>query len=153
MAVEKTLLIIKPDAVAKNVIGEILARFEQDGLRIIAAKMVHLSIKQAKALYAEHKHRPFYKSLVEFMTSGPVMVQVLGGDDAVAKSRRLMGATIPGEAKKGTIRHDFGNHEPVVYEKNVVVYENAVHGSDSTDSADRERRFFFEPDEICPRTR
>jgi len=148
MIPERTLLIIKPDAVAKNVMGEILARFEQNGLRIVAAKMAHLSMEQAEALYVAHKHQPFYPSLVQFMTSGPVMLQVLEGDDAVAKSRRLMGATIPEEARPGTIRYDFAKHE-----SNSLVCENAVHGSDSADSAAIEIGFFFEPDEICPRTR
>ena len=143
MAVERTLSIIKPDAVAKNVIGEIESRFEKAGLRIVAMKMVHLSDEKAGGFYAEHKERPFFKDLVSFMTSGPVVVQVLEGEDAVAKNRELMGATNPKDAAAGTIRADFAS----------TIDENAVHGSDSTTSAAREIAYFFADDELCPRTR
>ena len=128
MAVERTLSIIKPDAVAKNAIGAIYARFEEAGLKIVAARMMHLSDAQAGGFYAEHAERPFFKDLVAFMTSGPVMVQVLEGEDAVAKNRELMGATNPKEAAPGTIRADFAES----------IDANAVHGSDSTTSAARE---------------
>jgi len=143
MAVERTLSIIKPDAVAKNLIGEIYRRFEKAGLRIIAARMFHLTQEQAEGFYAIHKERPFYNDLVKFMTSGPVMVQALEGEDAIAKHRELMGATNPKEAAPGTIRADFAQ----------TVDENAVHGSDGPDTASTEIEFFFKPDEICPRTR
>ncbi|MDV3238933.1 MAG: nucleoside-diphosphate kinase [Gammaproteobacteria bacterium] len=143
MAVERTLSIIKPDAVAKNVIGEIYSRFEKGGLRIVAAKMMHLSAEQAGAFYAVHKERPFYGELVSFMTSGPVMVQVLEGDNAIAKNREIMGATNPKDAAPGTIRADFAK----------TVDENAVHGSDGPDTAKVEIAFFFKDDELCPRTR
>lgn len=143
MAVERTLSIIKPDAVAKNVIGEIYSRFEKAGLSIIAARMLHLSKEQAGEFYAVHKARPFYNELVEFMTSGPVMVQVLEGDEAIAKNREVMGATNPAEAAPGTIRADFAK----------TVDENAVHGSDAPETARAEIAFFFKDDEICPRTR
>lgn len=138
---ERTLSIIKPDAVAKNVIGEIMARFEQAGLQIIAAKMVHLSKEQAEGFYAEHSERPFFPHLVEFMTSGPVIVQVLEGESAISKNRDLMGATNPQEAEAGTIRADFAQS----------IDANAVHGSDSPDSAAREISYFFPESEICPR--
>lgn len=141
MTVERTLSIIKPDAVAKNVIGEIIARFEQAGLTIVAAKMLHLTKEQAEGFYAEHKERPFFGALVEFMTSGPVVVQVLEGEGAVLKNRELMGATNPQEAEAGTIRSDFAQS----------IDANAVHGSDSTESAAREVAYFFEDSEICPR--
>lgn len=141
MTVERTLSIIKPDAVAKNVIGEIIARFEQAGLTIVAAKMIHLSKEQAEGFYAEHKERPFFPALVEFMTSGPVVVQVLEGEGAVLKNRELMGATNPQEAEAGTIRSDFAQS----------IDANAVHGSDSTESAAREVAYFFQDSEICPR--
>ncbi len=141
MTVERTLSIIKPDAVAKNVIGEIIARFEQAGLTIVAAKMIHLSEEQAGGFYAEHKERPFFGSLVEFMTSGPVVVQVLEGEGAVIKNRDLMGATNPQEAEAGTIRSDFAQS----------IDANAVHGSDSTTSAAREIAYFFDDSEVCPR--
>lgn len=141
MTVERTLSIIKPDAVAKNVIGEIIARFEQAGLTIVAAKMMHLSKEQAEGFYAEHKERPFFGALVEFMTSGPVVVQALEGEGAVLKNRDLMGATNPQEAEAGTIRSDFAQS----------IDANAVHGSDSTESAAREIAYFFENNEICPR--
>lgn len=143
MAVERTLSIIKPDAVAKNVIGEIVSRFEKAGLRIVAMKMVHLSDEKAGGFYAEHKERPFFKDLVSFMTSGPVVVQVLEGEGAVAKNRDLMGATNPKDAAAGTIRADFAS----------TIDENAVHGSDSAASAEREIAYFFAADELCARTR
>ncbi|CAL1239886.1 nucleoside-diphosphate kinase [Candidatus Methylocalor cossyra] len=143
MAVERTLSIIKPDAVAKNLIGEIYRRFESHGLKIVAAKMLHLSREQAERFYAVHRDRGFFKDLVEFMSSGPVMVQVLEGDDAVAKNRALMGATNPKEAAPGTIRADFATS----------IDENAVHGSDGPETAAQEIAFFFQPDEIHPRTR
>ena len=143
MAIERTLSIIKPDAVAKNVIGEIYSRFEKAGLSVIAARMVHLSQQQAEGFYAEHKERPFFGDLVSFMTSGPVMIQVLEGDDAVIKNRDLMGATNPKEAAAGTIRADFAQS----------IDENAVHGSDSTTSAAREIAYFFTDDQVCARTR
>ena len=141
MATERTLSIIKPDAVAKNVIGEIYSRFEKAGLKIVAAKMLHMDDNKAGGFYAEHKERPFFADLVAFMTSGPVVVQVLEGDNAVAKNRELMGATNPQEAAAGTIRADFANS----------IDANAVHGSDSTESAAREVAYFFGDDEICPR--
>jgi len=141
MAVERTLSIIKPDAVAKNVIGEILSRFEKAGLNIVAAKMQQLSREQAEGFYAEHKERPFFNDLVGFMTSGPVVVQVLEGENAIAQNRDLMGATNPKEAAAGTIRADFANS----------IDANAVHGSDSPESAAREIAYFFSDDEICPR--
>lgn len=141
MAVERTLSIIKPDAVAKNVIGEIYTRFEKAGLRIVAARMMHLSQEKAEGFYAEHKERGFFKDLVSFMTSGPVIVQVLEGENAVALHRELMGATNPKEAAPGTIRADFAES----------IDANAVHGSDATASAAREIAYFFSEDEICPR--
>jgi nucleoside-diphosphate kinase len=143
MAVERTLSIIKPDAVAKNVLGEIYSRFEKAGLRIIAARMEHLSAQKAGEFYAVHKERPFYNDLVEFMTSGPVMIQVLEGEDAIAKHREVMGATNPADAAPGTIRADFAQ----------TVDENAVHGSDGTETASAEIEFFFGSDGVCPRTR
>ncbi len=143
MAVERTLSILKPDAVAKNVIGEIFSRFEKAGLRIIAAKMLHLSREQAEGFYAVHKERPFFKDLVAFMTTGPVMVQVLEGENAVAKNRELMGATNPAQAASGTIRADFAQS----------IGENAVHGSDTPETAAQEIAFFFQHHELCPRTR
>lgn len=142
MAVERTISIIKPDAVAKNVIGDIYSRFEQAGLRIVAARMLHLSQEQAGEFYAVHRERPFYGELVSFMTSGPVMVQVLEGEDAIAKNRELMGATNPQEAAPGTIRADHAR----------TVDENAVHGSDGPDTAAVEIAFFF-PEGVCERTR
>ena len=141
MTVQRTLSIIKPDAVAKNVIGEIIARFEQADLTIVAAKLQQLSKEQAEGFYGEHKERPFFGALVEFMTSGPVVVQVLEGEDAVIKNRDLMGATNPQEAEAGTIRSDFAQS----------IDANAVHGSDSPESAAREIAYFFEDNEICPR--
>jgi nucleoside-diphosphate kinase len=141
MAIERTLSIIKPDAVAKNVIGEIYARFEQAGLRIVASKMLQLTDESAGGFYAEHQGKGFYGDLIEFMTSGPVMVQVLEGENAVASNRELMGATNPAEAAPGTIRADYANS----------IDANAVHGSDSPTSAEREVNYFFKPEEICPR--
>ena len=141
MAVERTLSIVKPDAVGKNVIGEIYSRFEQAGLRVIAAKMLHLSDQVAGGFYAEHKERPFFADLVKFMTSGPIMVQVLEGEGAVAKNRELMGATNPQEAAAGTIRADFAE----------TIDANAVHGSDSPESAAREVAYFFAASEVCGR--
>ncbi len=141
MAVERTLSIIKPDAIAKNVIGEIISRFEKGGLKVVAAKMLQLDDTLAGGFYAEHKERPFYNDLVEFMTSGPVIVQVLEGEDAISKNRDLMGATNPAEAAPGTIRADFANS----------IDANAVHGSDSATSAEREVSYFFKPEEICSR--
>ncbi|AQQ68468.1 nucleoside-diphosphate kinase [Microbulbifer agarilyticus] len=141
MALERTLSIIKPDAVAKNVIGEIESRFEKAGLRIVAMKMVQLSQEKAEGFYAEHKERPFFKDLVEFMTSGPVVVQVLEGENAILANRDLMGATNPKEADAGTIRADFADS----------IDANAVHGSDSAASAEREVNYFFAAEEICAR--
>jgi nucleoside-diphosphate kinase len=143
MAIERTFSIIKPDAVAKNVIGEIYSRFEKNGLKIVAAKMVHLTQEQAEGFYAEHKERGFFKDLVAFMISGPVIMQVLEGEDAVLKNRELMGATNPKEAAPGTIRADFANS----------IDENAVHGSDALETAKREIAFFFSDNELCARTR
>jgi nucleoside-diphosphate kinase len=148
MALERTLAIIKPDAVANDFVGKILALIEETGLRIIAAKMVHLSIGKAEELYAEHQGRPFYNPLLKFMTSGPVMVQVLEAEGAIQILRDLMGATVPKEAEVGTIRNLYAEHE-----FNGEVHENAIHGSDSVESAQREIDFFFKEDEICPRTR
>jgi len=141
MAIERTISIIKPDAVEKNVIGKIYSRFEENGLRIIAAKMKHLSEREAKEFYAVHKDRPFYEDLVKFMTRNPVMIQVLEGENAVAKNRELMGATNPAEAAPGTIRADFAESLSV----------NAVHGSDSLENAAIEIAYFFSQSEICPR--
>lgn len=139
MATERTLSIIKPDAVGKNVIGEIYSRFEKAGLKIVAAKMLQLDDDSAGGFYAEHEGKPFYGDLIEFMTSGPVMVQVLEGEGAVMLNRELMGATNPAEAAAGTIRADFANS----------IDANAVHGSDSTASAAREIDYFFKAGEIC----
>ena len=141
MAIERTLSIIKPDAVGKNIIGQIYSRFESAGLRIAAARMIQLSDSSAGGFYAEHKGRPFYDDLVKFMTSGPVMVQVLEGEDAIAKNRELMGATTPQEAAAGTIRADFAE----------TIDANAVHGSDSPESAAREVAYFFPASEVCER--
>ena len=141
MAIERTFSIVKPDAVAKNVIGEIYSRFEKNGLKVIASKMVHLDEEKAGGFYAEHSERPFFKDLVGFMTSGPVMVQVLEGEGAVLKNRDLMGATNPKEADAGTIRADFAES----------IDANAVHGSDSLESAAREIAYFFADEEICLR--
>ena len=141
MAVERTLSIIKPDAVAKNVIGQIYGRFEQAGLVIVAARMLRLSRAQAEGFYAVHKERPFFKDLVDFMISGPVMVQILEGDDAIQKNRDLMGATDPKKAAKGTIRADFADS----------IDANAVHGSDSPETAATEIAYFFPRQEIHAR--
>ncbi len=143
MTVERTLSIIKPDAVGNNVIGEIYTRFEKAGLKVMAARMMHLSQAQAEAFYGEHKARPFFRALVDFMISGPVMVQALEGTNAIAKHRELMGATDPKKADKGTIRADFAKS----------IDENAVHGSDSAAAAEREVAFFFSSLDICARTR
>ena len=143
MSQERTISIIKPDAVAKNVIGEIYSRFEKAGLKVVASKMMQLSEEKAGEFYAVHKERPFYGELVAFMTSGPVMVQILEGEDAIAKNREVMGATNPKEAAAGTIRADFAES----------IDENAVHGSDGPDTAKDEMAFFFSDDEICPRLR
>ena len=143
MGVERTLSIIKPDAVAKNVIGKIYKRFEKAGLNIVGSRMIHLSQEKAEGFYAEHKERPFFPDLVAFMTSGPVVVSVLEGDNAVVLHRELMGATNPAEAAPGTIRADFAQ----------TIDENAVHGSDSPTSAAREIAYFFDEAELCPRTR
>ena len=142
MAIERTLSIIKPDAVGKNVIGEIYSRFEKAGLRIVAARMLHLTKEQAGAFYAVHRERPFYADLCAFMTSGPVMVQVLEGEGAIAKNREVMGATDPAKAAPGTFRADFAK----------TVDENAVHGSDGPETAKAEIAFFF-PEGVCERTR
>lgn len=139
MAIEKTLSIVKPDAVEKQVVGKIYSRFEGGGLRIVATKMLHLDDEMAGGFYAEHKGRPFYEALIAFMTSGPIVVQVLEGEDAVAQNRKLMGATDPREAEVGTIRADFAGS----------IDANAVHGSDSIESARREISYFFEEREIC----
>lgn len=143
MAIERTFSIIKPDAVAKNVIGEIYSRFEKSGLRIVAAKMVHLTQAQAEGFYAVHKERPFFKDLVSFMISGPVMMQVLEGENAIALNREIMGATNPKDAALGTIRADFASS----------IDENAVHGSDGQDTAKEEIAFFFSDNELCASTR
>lgn len=143
MAIERTLSIIKPDAVAGNHIGAIYERFEQAGLKIVAAKMQQLDDKKAGGFYAEHAERPFYNDLVSFMTSGPVLVSVLEGENAIAKHRDIMGATNPKDAAEGTIRADFASS----------IDENAVHGSDSAESAAREISYFFNDDEVCARIR
>ncbi len=143
MAIEQTFSIIKPDAVAKNVIGEIVSRFEKNGLQVVASKMLHLSKEQAEGFYAVHKERPFYNDLVSFMISGPVVVQVLEGENAISKNRELMGATNPADADPGTIRADFAT----------TVDENAVHGSDAPETAAEEIKYFFGDDGLCPRTR
>lgn len=143
MTVERTLSIIKPDAVAKNVIGKINSKFEDAGLRIIAARMMQLSKEQAEGFYEIHRARPFFNDLVAFMISGPVLVQVLEGENAVLKNREIMGATNPKEAAPGTIRREFAQS----------IDANAVHGSDSLDNAKNEIAFFFQPQEICERTR
>jgi len=141
MAVERTLSIVKPDAVARNLIGEIYSRFEKGGLKIVACRMMHLSEEQAQGFYAEHDGKPFFADLCNYMRSGPVVVQVLEGEDAIATNRRLMGATNPAEAAPGTIRADFAES----------IDANAVHGSDAPESAAREIGFFFAEDEIHPR--
>ncbi|MFM8454376.1 MAG: nucleoside-diphosphate kinase [Gammaproteobacteria bacterium] len=141
-ALERTLSIIKPDAVAKNCIGAILSRFEQQGLRVIAARMMQLSKEQAEKFYEVHKARPFFNDLVKFMISGPVLVSVLEGSNAVFKNRDIMGATNPKEAAPGTIRSDFADS----------IDANAVHGSDASETAALEIQFFFKPEELCSRT-
>jgi len=143
MSVERTLSIIKPDGVQKNLIGEICGRFEKAGLEVIAAKMIHLSKDQAEGFYAVHSERPFFNDLVRYMTSGPVMVQALQGENAVSKNRDIMGATNPAEAEKGSIRADFAES----------IEENIVHGSDAAETAAVEIEFFFGNDGVCPRTR
>ena len=143
MALERTLSIIKPDAVAKNAVGAILSRFEKAGLEIVAARMMHLSKELAEGFYAVHKERPFFKDLVSYMTSGPVMVQAISGDDAIAKNRQIMGATNPADADPGTIRADFA----------ASIEENVVHGSDAAETAAVEIAYFFGDDGVCPRTR
>ena len=143
MALERTFSIVKPDAVAKNLIGAIYSRFETAGLKIVAAKMLHLTREQAEGFYGEHKERPFFNFLLSFMTSGPVMVQVLEGENAVLKNREIMGATNPKDAAPGTLRADFA----------ASIDENAVHGSDAAASAAREIAFFFTDAELCARTR
>lgn len=141
MAVERTLSIIKPDAVSKNVIGEIVSRFEKAGLKIVASRMIHMDAEQAGGFYAEHREHPFFKPLVEFMTSGPVVVQVLEGENAIKRNRELMGATNPQQAAPGTIRADFARS----------IDANAVHGSDSPESAAREVAYFFSSDQVFNR--
>ncbi|MEW7980053.1 MAG: nucleoside-diphosphate kinase [gamma proteobacterium symbiont of Phacoides pectinatus] len=142
MAIERTFSIVKPDAVARNVVGEIYSRFERAGLKIVAARMLHLTREQAGEFYAVHKERPFYGELLDFMTSGPVMVQVLEGENAIARNREIMGATNPRDAAPGTIRADYAE----------TVDENAVHGSDAPETAAAEIAFFF-PEGVCERTR
>jgi nucleoside-diphosphate kinase len=143
MALERTLSIVKPDGVEKNLIGEVYRRFEKAGLRIVAGRMQRLSQEQAEAFYAVHRERPFYKDLVRYMTSGPVMVQVLEGEDAIQRNRDIMGATDPKKAAAGTIRADLA----------ASIEQNVVHGSDAADTATREIRFFFSDSEICERPR
>jgi len=141
MGMERTFSIIKPDAVAKNVIGEIVSRFEKAGLRVVASRMEHLTVDKAKGFYAEHDGKPFFEDLVNYMSSGPVIVQVLEGENAIALNRELMGATNPKEAAEGTIRADFAES----------IDANAVHGSDSPESATREIDYFFSADQVCDR--
>jgi nucleoside-diphosphate kinase len=143
MAIERTLSIVKPDGVGRNLIGDVYRRFEQAGLRVVAARMMQLSQPEAEGFYAVHRERPFFKDLVRFMTSGPVMVQVLEGEGAIAKNRQVMGATDPKKADKGTIRADLATS----------IDENIVHGSDAPDTAAREISYFFRETELCPRTR
>ena len=143
MSIERTLSIVKPDGVGRNLIGEVYRRFEQVGLKIIAARMMRLSQAEAEGFYAVHRERPFFKDLVRFMTSGPVIVQVLEGENAIAKNREVMGATDPKKADKGTIRADLATS----------IDENIVHGSDAPDTASREIGYFFREIELCPRTR
>ena len=143
MAVEQTLSIIKPDGVQKNLIGEIYSRFEKGGLEIVAARMMHLTEEQAQGFYAVHKDRPFFNDLVSYMTSGPVVVQALQGENAIAKNREIMGATNPADADPGTIRKDFA----------ASIEENVVHGSDAPETAAVEIAYFFGDDGVCPRTR
>jgi nucleoside-diphosphate kinase len=143
MPIERTLSIVKPDGVGRNLIGDIYSRFERVGLRVVAARMMQLSQAEAEGFYAVHRERPFFKDLVRFMTSGPVMVQVLEGEGAIAKNREVMGATDPKKADKGTIRADLAGS----------IDENIVHGSDAPDTAAREIGYFFREIELCPRTR
>jgi nucleoside-diphosphate kinase len=143
VAIERTLSIVKPDGVAKNLLGEVNARFEKQGLKIIAARMLHLTRAQAEGFYAVHRERPFFKPLVDFMISGPVMVTVLEGEGAILKNRDIMGATDPKKADKGTIRGDFAQ----------TVDENMVHGSDAAETARQEIAYFFADLDLCPRTR
>ena len=143
MGVERTLSIVKPDGVAKNLIGEVYRRFEKAGLAVVAAKLVHLSKAEAEGFYAVHKQRPFYNDLVKYMSSGPVVVQVLEGENAIKVNRDLMGATNPKQAAPGTIRADFASS----------IEENVVHGSDGAATAATEIAFFFSEAELCPRTR
>jgi nucleoside-diphosphate kinase len=143
MPIERTLSIVKPDGVGRNLIGEVYRRFEQAGLRVVAARMLQLSQAEAEGFYAVHRERPFFKDLVKFMISGPVMVQVLEGEAAIAKNREIMGATDPKKADKGTIRADLATS----------IDENVVHGSDASDTAAREIAYFFRETEVCPRTR
>lgn len=143
MTIERTFSIVKPDGVQKNLIGEVYRRFEQAGLQIVATRMVHLSREQAEGFYAVHKERPFYNDLVSYMISGPVVVQVLEGENAIQKNREIMGATNPADADPDTIRKDFAES----------IEENVVHGSDSPDTAAEEIRYFFSDDQLCPRTR
>jgi nucleoside-diphosphate kinase len=143
MALERTLSIVKPDGVEKNLIGEVYRRFEQAGLRIVAARMMHLTRAQAEGFYAVHRERPFFNDLCAYMTSGPVVVQVLEGENAVARNREIMGATDPKKADPGTIRADLATS----------IEENVVHGSDSAENAAREIAYFFAETELCPRTR
>lgn len=141
MTLQRTLSIIKPDAVAKNVIGAIISRFEQAGLKVVAAKMIHMTKSQAEGFYSVHKERPFFNGLVQFVSSGPVLVQVLEGENAILKNRELMGATNPADALPGTIRADFASS----------IDENAVHGSDAPETAETEIAFFFKDEDICSR--
>jgi nucleoside-diphosphate kinase len=143
MSIERTLSIVKPDGVGRNLIGEVYRRFEQVGLQVVAARMMRLSQAEAEGFYAVHRERPFFKDLVRFMTSGPVIVQVLEGENAIAKNREVMGATDPKKAAKGTIRADLATS----------IDENIVHGSDASDTASREIGYFFREIELCPRTR
>ena len=143
MPIERTLSIVKPDGVGRNLVGEIITRFEKVGLRVVAARMMQLSQREAEGFYAVHRERPFFKDLVKYMTSGPVMVQVLEGEGAIAKNREVMGATDPKKAAPGTIRADLAHS----------IDENVVHGSDAPDTAAREIAYFFREIELCPRTR
>jgi len=143
MSIERTLSIVKPDGVGRNLIGEVYRRFEHVGLKVIAARMMRLSQAEAEGFYAVHRERPFFKDLVRFMSSGPVIVQVLEGENAIAKNREVMGATDPKKAAKGTIRADLATS----------IDENIVHGSDAADTASREIGYFFREIELCPRTR
>jgi nucleoside-diphosphate kinase len=143
MSIERTLSIVKPDGVGRNLIGEVYRRFEQAGLKVVAARMMQLSTAEAEGFYAVHRERPFFKDLVRFMSSGPVMVQVLEGEGAIAKNRDVMGATDPKKAAKGTIRADLATS----------IDENMVHGSDAADTAAKEINYFFREIELCPRTR